>query len=132
MQRFENYRLPDGLSAGDICSIENGSGGFGIVKILALEPGAVHIRLYKEKFASRPDFIDATGLSLGTVHDEDGFGIGHLPLSARNFAQWEPMISVKRFNSKLIWRRKMRGKGLLFLLLPAIPAPRMEAWEWGH
>jgi hypothetical protein len=31
-------------------------------------------------------------LSLGTVHDEDGFGIGHLPLSARNFAHWEPMI----------------------------------------
>jgi hypothetical protein len=92
MQRFENYRLPDGLSAGDICSIESGSGGFCIVKILTLEPGTVHIRLYKEKFASRPDLIDVTDLSLGTVHDEDGFGIGHLPLSARNFAQWEPMI----------------------------------------
>ena len=73
MQRFEDYRLPDGLSAGDICSIESGSGGFGIVKILALEPGTVHIRLYKEKFASRPDLIGATGLFLGTVHDEDGF-----------------------------------------------------------
>jgi hypothetical protein len=92
IQKFENYRLPDGLSAGDICSIESGSGGFGIVKILDLEPGTVHIRLYKEKFASKPDLIDATGLSLGTVHDEDGFGIGHLPLSARNFAHWEPMI----------------------------------------
>ena len=92
IQKFENYRLPDGLSEGDICSIESGSGGFGIVKILALEPGTVHIRLYKEKFATRPDCIDATGLSLGTIHGGDGFGIGHLPLSARNFAQWEPMI----------------------------------------
>jgi hypothetical protein len=63
IQKFENYRLPDGLSAGDICSIESGSGGFGIVKILALEPGTVHIRLYKEKFASRPNLIDATGVS---------------------------------------------------------------------
>jgi len=52
----------------------------------------VHIRLYKEKFASRPDCIDATGLSLGTINDEHGFGIGHLPLSARNFARWEPVI----------------------------------------
>jgi hypothetical protein len=80
------------LSAGDICSIESGEGVFAIAKILALEPGIVHIRLYKEKFASRPDCIDATGLSLGTINDEDGFGIGHLPLSARNFARWEPII----------------------------------------
>jgi hypothetical protein len=72
IQKFENYRLPDGLSAGDICLIESGFGGFGIVKILALEPSTVHIRLYKEKFATRPDCIDATGLSLGTIKESGG------------------------------------------------------------
>ena len=44
------------------------------------------------KHICRRDTIDATDLSLGTINDEHGFGIGHLPLSARNFARWEPVI----------------------------------------
>lgn len=99
-RRFENYRLPESLSPGHICSIESGEGRFAVAKILALEPGIVHVRLYKEKFDSRPNCIDDLGLSLGTVNDTDGVGIGHLPLSARNFASWEPIIITQAGGSE--------------------------------
>ena len=53
MQKFENYRLPDGLSVCDICLIESGKGGFAVAKILALEPGIAHIRLYWERLPTK-------------------------------------------------------------------------------
>jgi hypothetical protein len=84
--------LPADLAAGDVCSILTGDGTFSIAKVLAREPGIVHVRLYKEKFGWRPERVDTGSLSLGGIHDEDGFGIGHLPLVEGEFGSWEPLI----------------------------------------
>lgn len=65
--------------------------GFGVVKILALDPDAVSIRIYRERFASRPVSLDSSALSLGSVDDPEGFGIGHLPLAPYDFAHWFPV-----------------------------------------
>jgi hypothetical protein len=73
--------VPADISAGDICSIEAGDGLWGVVKVLAVDKDAVHIRPYKEKFSRRPQYALSGTLTLGTVHDTDGHGIGHLPLS---------------------------------------------------
>jgi hypothetical protein len=78
--------------AGGLYSVESGDGRYGVAKVLVLEPGVVHVRVYAEKFPSRPTGLDETKLTLGTIHDKDGFGIGHLPLQPAGFAAWEPAL----------------------------------------
>lgn len=78
------------LKVGGLYSVDDGEGNYRVAKILALDDSAVHIRLYKNKYQSRPASVDASSLSLGTIHDKDGFGMGHLPLSRAAFANWQP------------------------------------------
>jgi hypothetical protein len=75
-----------------VCSVQTGDGSYSIVKILVREVGAIHVRIYKEKFGWRPERVDTETLSLGTVHDEDGVGIGHLPLAEEVFGSWDPVV----------------------------------------
>lgn len=89
-RRHESAWVPGG-----IYSISNGDGSFGVVKVLAIDPGAVSIRIYQESFPERPDQIDPAALSLGSAESEDGMGIGHLPLSPRDFALWFPVLILK-------------------------------------
>lgn len=77
------------MTEGGVYSIDNGDGEFGVVKILKLEPGIVHVRVYKNKFSSRPRAIQLDDLSLGSIEDKDGFGMGHLPISENDFNGWK-------------------------------------------
>jgi hypothetical protein len=61
---------------------------YGILKVLKVEAEIVHVRIYKNKYETVPARIDPASLELGTIHDKDGFGIGHLPLSYKTFASW--------------------------------------------
>src|SRR5947207_9603396 len=79
--------VQDDLKVGGIYSVENDNGRFGVVKILALEPSIVHIRIYTNSFATRPERIDPSTLYLGSILDDDEFGIGHVPLSRNGFVQ---------------------------------------------
>ena len=83
------------MNEGGIYSIDNGDGKFGVVKILKLEPGIVHVRVYKNKFASRPSSVKLDELSLGSVKDKDGFGMGHLPISERDFKGWKAVLLMQ-------------------------------------
>lgn len=73
-------RRPPDVIVGGIYSIEDGSGRLGIAKVLARYEGMCHVRVYKQKFASRPEKVQPSELSLGTTHDKEGFGMGHFPL----------------------------------------------------
>jgi hypothetical protein len=86
-------RSPD-LVVGGIYSIAD-DGRFGVAKLLARDEGICHVRVYKQKFASRPEGVDPSKLSLGTVHDKDGFGMGHLPLGDASFQAWQPVLILK-------------------------------------
>jgi hypothetical protein len=83
------------MMEGGIYSIDNGDGKFGVVKILKLEPGIVHVRVYKNKFASRPTSVKVDDLSLGNIKDKDGFGMGHLPISENDFKAWKAALLAK-------------------------------------
>ena len=78
------------LAPGDVCSIRTGESGFGVIKILVIDQHVIHIRKYKNRFSERPYELDPRTLSIGTINDEDGFGVGHLPVSASGFASWMP------------------------------------------
>ncbi|HKP51606.1 MAG TPA: hypothetical protein VJ183_03035 [Chloroflexia bacterium] len=80
---------------GGIYSIEDGTGKYGVAKVLVVEPEAVHVRVYKNKFEVRPSEIDTTTLSLGSVLTDAEFGIGHLPLAKEGFGNWHPVLILQ-------------------------------------
>jgi hypothetical protein len=85
-------RAPEKWHVGGLYSTEDGKGQFSVVKILVLEPDAVHIRIYQQIFSSRPKSVDPTALTLGRLDDKNHFSIGHLPLSRKTFASWNPVF----------------------------------------
>jgi hypothetical protein len=80
-------------------------GLFGVIKVLAVADGVVHVRLYREKFPERPSRIVATSLTLGSLSDSGGFGMGHLPLSGATFASW---VSVP-FQNEPVTEAELEG-----------------------
>lgn len=85
------FAIVTSYRAGDVYSVRSDD-HYKIVKILVVDQDAVHIRVYKNSFAERPTRVDLATLSLGTIHDRDGFGIGHLPISLSEFSRWEPEL----------------------------------------
>lgn len=65
---------------------------FKVAKVLATDAQAVHVRLYKNSWPARPAQVDLSTLQLGSISDKDGFGVGHLPLDRRTFADWDPVL----------------------------------------
>ena len=80
------------IKAGSICTIEDGAGKFGVVKVLVINNEEAHIKIYKNKYDQRPTKVDMKTLSLGSINDKDGeFGIGHVPLERMGFDNWKPV-----------------------------------------
>jgi hypothetical protein len=85
------------IEAGSVCTIEDGEGKFGVVKVLVIDDDMAHVKIYKNKFDIRPATIDIKTLTLGTMPGttgipSDGFGIGHVPLSRQVFESWKPIF----------------------------------------
>ena len=109
--------ISSGWRVGGLYSTANGRGQFSVVKVLVLEPDAVHVRVYKQKFSLRPTSVDPASLTLGKLDDKDGFNIGHLPLSRTSFASWEPVfISQQSVSDSELQGYKMwkEAKGEVF------------------
>jgi hypothetical protein len=79
------------VEEGDLCSVRSGDGEYVVAKILKLEEGATHVRVYAKTYEKRPTEVPDEDLYLGTVFDDD-FGLGHLPLDADAFEHWEPQV----------------------------------------
>jgi hypothetical protein len=77
---------------GSICTIENGDGDYGVAKVLAIADGAVHVKIYKNKYKQRPTEIELSTMSMGSITDPDGFGLGHIPLQKAGFDKWNPEV----------------------------------------
>lgn len=82
---------PSELFEGGYYSIIDGE-SIGIAKVLKIDPEIVHVRIYKEHFPQRPRSIDPARLTLGSIDDKDGFGMGHLPLRLVTFREREPLF----------------------------------------
>jgi hypothetical protein len=73
------------IRPGSICTVEDGEGKFGVVKVLVINDREAHVKMYKNKYDKRPSKIDIGSLSVGSIYDKDGFGIGHVPLERKQF-----------------------------------------------
>ena len=88
---------------------------FSIAKVLKLEPDKVHVRIYQQHFAERPRSIDPSALTLGTIHDKDGFGMGYLPLRLATFMNSEPMflthaeVTPQELEGYNLWKESADG-----------------------
>jgi hypothetical protein len=91
---YEFAVLQNQYAPGDLYSVQDKQ-DYSIVKVLAVDPEVVHLRLYKNKFRVRPTQIDPSTLSLGKISDSDGFGIGHLPISRSEFSSWRPALIMQ-------------------------------------
>lgn len=86
---------------GGIYSIVTSDGKIRVVKILATDPQGVHVRLYKNTFASRPETINPDDLKLGKVINDDGsynaeeYSLGHAPLLLETFYGSDPKFITK-------------------------------------
>jgi hypothetical protein len=104
------------LEVGGIYSTDDGKGRFGVVKLLAYSDGICHVRVYKQKFSTRPTTIDVASLSLGMPGDPDGFGMGHIPLREAGFLEWHPRLITKtavtteELDGYNIWKQEGGGE----------------------
>ena len=87
--------------AGGLYAVPGDSGGYDVLKVLAVDSTAVHVRIYSDHFAELPARVDAAELHLygikapGTDTSSapaPRVGIGHLPISPGTFAQWRPRL----------------------------------------
>jgi len=115
MHKFSgNGNSPTQLRDGGYYSIVDGD-QFAIAKVLRLEPDKVHVRIYKEHFAQRPAHIDPARLTLGTIHDSDGFGMSHLPLTRERFYRSEPVfitespVTANELKGYELWKEVASG-----------------------
>jgi hypothetical protein len=56
-----------------------------VVKVLAVDDSAVHIRMYAERFVTMPIGVTSSQLTLGSPSSPGGLGVGHLPVSREGF-----------------------------------------------
>ena len=80
----------NGLQAGGLYSVDLGKGYFRVVKMLALNPAAVHVLVYGNRSSTRRSEVDPAALEVRPRGDPRGWGIQHLPLAWDLFSSWEP------------------------------------------
>ena len=106
---------PSEVFEGGYYSIPDGDGGFSVAKVLKLEPDIVHVRIYRQHFSERPRSIDVNQLSLGSIDDDDGFGMGHMPLRLTTFEGFEPRflvfseVKVEELEGYHLWKDAQGG-----------------------
>ncbi len=93
---------------GGVYSVVVDDRGYAVAKVLAVERGAVHVRVYSNRYRERPASIGPEERFLAPLRDvgqadlnasrpeersDPGpFGIGHLPLRPSSFAAWRPRL----------------------------------------
>lgn len=73
------------IQVGGLYATQDDDGSWRVVKVLALDGHAVHLRSYANKFQEQPKDIDPATLTLGGLKDPAGFGIGHFPVAKEGF-----------------------------------------------
>jgi hypothetical protein len=102
----------DGLRSGSVCTVSNGDGTFGVVKVLVIDANEAHVKIYKNKYDQRPATVDVKTLSMGSINDTDGFGIGHVPLARKGFDDWKPVevnyeeVSKEELEGYEMWKNQ--------------------------
>ena len=80
------------IQVGGLYATQDEDGSWPVMKVLAVDEFAVHLRSYANKFPEQPKDVDPAKLSLGGLDDPAGFGIGHFPLAKEGFFKDNPIL----------------------------------------
>ena len=83
---------PSSIEVGGLYATQRQDGTWRIMKVLALDEEAVHLRSYANKFPQQPKDVDPATLTLGGLNDPAGFGIGHFPVAKEGFFKDHPVL----------------------------------------
>jgi hypothetical protein len=87
-----NSVTPQSIQVGGLYATRDQDGGWRVMKVLAVDDQAVHLRSYANKFVEQPKDIDPAVLTLGGLNSPAGFGIGHFPLAKEGFLKDKPVL----------------------------------------
>jgi hypothetical protein len=80
------------IQVGGLYATQEKDGSWRVMKVLAVDEHAVHLRTYANRFPDRPKDVDPARLTLGGLNDPAGFGIGHFPLAKEGFFNDHPVL----------------------------------------
>lgn len=82
------------LVEGGLYYIQNQNGSYSVLKILKVDDGGVHVRLYSNQFSTPPTKVDESRLYMAGVDrkPDETLGMGHAPISKRSFAGWKAVF----------------------------------------
>jgi hypothetical protein len=80
------------IIVGGLYAARNDDGSYSVLKVLVVDEYAVHLRSYANRFEELPSNIDPSTLTLGSILDDGGFGIGHFPLAKNGFWTDDPVF----------------------------------------
>ncbi|MCE2503852.1 MAG: hypothetical protein J4G05_07315 [Chlorobi bacterium] len=79
------------MQAGGLYVVEDGRGGFRPAKMIRFDSAVVHLRLYSNRLAFRPDTIVSDTLHW-RVKSGELPSYEHFPMSRQLFASWSPEL----------------------------------------
>jgi hypothetical protein len=80
------------IQVGGLYATQDQDGSWRVMKVLAVDAFAVHLRSYANKFPEQPKDVDPAKLTLGGLNDPAGFGIGHFPMARAGFFKDNPVL----------------------------------------
>lgn len=73
------------IVVGGLYATRTKDGTYRVTKVLVVDDFAVHLRSYANHFEELPTGIDPSVLTLGSIFEGGGYGIGHFPLAKEGF-----------------------------------------------
>ncbi len=71
-------------NVGDLYSFNKENNTYGVLKIIGIDETSegtiISAKIYKNTYSSTPKENTLGDLSVGTIYDKDGYGVGHLPI----------------------------------------------------
>lgn len=97
------------IQVGGLYAIHDPDGSWRVIKVLAVDDFAVHLRSYANRFPEQPKDIDLAKLTMGIdnaeaakaliaklisgdINDAAGFGIEHIPVAKEGFFNENPVL----------------------------------------
>jgi hypothetical protein len=103
---------------GDVYSVRYSKRTFAAAKVLVVEPNAIHLCLYSQRFKTRPSSIRSEDLAVLPQGEGDGLGILHLPMQVSAFKVWKPQLLLRAqvTDDELVGYKtwKSSGGGVMF------------------
>lgn len=101
---------PYEIKPGDLFTVRDGD-AFSVLKVLATDPGRVHVRQFGLRYPERPWTVKSSTL-LRNANEGNAKTFPHLPLDFQEFLRWEPSLlrseplTEEELKPMEVWRRQ--------------------------